>query len=179
VRSHEIESRVPELERRARQAASAAVRDRAIVDEAVGHALEMIWAKRAGVETERVLKWVGAVAYRRAIDEARRQKRIVQPPAAGADDPDWLQEIKTHTSPLSMSDERAYQEALSWLLDFLSAKQREALTLWLEGQDYTQMAEHLGVAPGTARKRVHDAKEALREALGDRLDDFVPHQRAR
>ncbi len=122
--------------------------------------------------------WVGAVAYRWAKGEARRRQRFAGPPAGdGDEDPDWLYEIKTHTSPLTMSDVRAYQQARAWLLAFLSDKQREAFTLWLDGQDYAQMAERLGISVGTARKRVHDAKEALRAALGDDLDDFVPRQR--
>jgi RNA polymerase sigma factor (sigma-70 family) len=76
-----------------------------------------------------------------------------------------------------MSDRQAYRHSLRHLLGLLSEKQAAALRLQLQGLPYAEIGRRLGVSEWTARKRVHDAREALRAALGDGLDDLVPRQR--
>lgn len=70
-----------------------------------------------------------------------------------------------HTAP----DETAYVDAtldISHALSTLTRSDQELLTLhaW-EGLDAPQIAEALGIAPGTARVRLHRARARLADAL--------------
>jgi len=51
------------------------------------------------------------------------------------------------------------------LLDSLPAKQREVMTLVLEGLSPTEIAGRLGAKPGTVRQNLRDARTRLKQAL--------------
>jgi len=63
-------------------------------------------------------------------------------------------------------------------LGALSPEHRTVLVLKeLEGLSYAQIAETLGIQPGTVASRLHHARAALRKVLNDRgitLEEDVP-----
>ena len=60
-------------------------------------------------------------------------------------------------------------EQISQAVQALSPKARAALELHAKGNRYLDIARLLGITPGTARKRLHDARAKLREILQSRL----------
>jgi RNA polymerase sigma-70 factor (ECF subfamily) len=57
-------------------------------------------------------------------------------------------------------------------IDRLSPKLAAVVVLrYPEGLSYDEIGEILGLPPGTVRSRLNRAHAALREILGDRLDD--------
>lgn len=71
--------------------------------------------------------------------------------------------------------------AIAEALAALPSRQRDALLLHvLGGLTYDEVASALGVQPGTVRSRIHRARAALRERLGDvaaSTDDDVARRR--
>lgn len=106
--------------------------------------------------------WVYRVAVNAALDEGRRRNRR---PHALADDV----ELAAHEPALDgmVADRIDVDRALAGI----AAEFRVAVALRdLAGLDYAQIAEVLGIPPGTVRSRIARGRAALAERLGNPND---------
>lgn len=97
--------------------------------------------------------WVYRVATRRAMDWHRSRHG----------QPSDLEDIEpSENAPEPTDAEDAVRQALARL----SGTQRVVMSLhYLEGCDVAEVAEILGIAPGTVKSRLHHAREKLRAIL--------------
>jgi RNA polymerase sigma-70 factor (ECF subfamily) len=140
------------------------------------------WAEEVAQETflralrqERLTNeraWLFAVATNLVRDEARKDARRRKHLALLAE-----QERESAAEPEPTSVERAEEAALARkAVDSLAERDRLALLMREEGLDYGEIAEALGLSPGSvgttlarARRRLVEAYEALQ--AGDRARD--------
>ena len=116
------------------------------------------WRDLKGLrDPDRFDAWLGRVLVHECIDHASRERRRVTNlrvlPVEGPAGPDQL---------LTVADrdqlERGFRR--------LSSDQRSILVLHhYAGYSPTEIAETLGIPPGTARSRLHHAHRAMRAAL--------------
>ena len=108
--------------------------------------------------------WAYRVATNAALDEARRSNRRPLPSDAL---PDRAQPGAVPTDA-HVADRVDIDAALSTL----SADYRAAVALRdLVGMEYAEIAEVLGVPPGTVRSRIARGRAALADALGNRAHE--------
>lgn len=132
--------------------------------DAVAETFATAWRRRADMpaDPDEVRPWLFGIARRclaNAVRSTNRSTRLgVRLADSFADDavPD----------PAAIHERRADTDVLHRLLEQLSAQDRELVTLiaW-EGLTPAQAAAALGLAPGTARVRLHRARTRLRAAL--------------
>jgi len=105
--------------------------------------------------------WLLRIVANAAIDR-RRRRRVRQAVA--------LDDNLAAGSPLpdAEAERRALGERLRTALSELPERYRTALVLFdVEGYSHAEIAEILGVAPGTVRSAVFHARRRLRQQLGD------------
>ena len=134
------------------------LRDIDRAEDALQDALVIAWRDLRGLrDPDRFDAWLRRVVVRECIDQATRERRRVANlrvlPVDGPAAPDDL---------LTLADrdqlERGFQR--------LSPEQRAILVLHhFEGYAPSEIAEILGIPPGTARSRLHHAHRAMRAAL--------------
>src|SRR5690606_13963380 len=112
--------------------------------------------------------WLLRIASNRALDVLRAQKRR---PAdsldAAMDDEEsnWSPEDPGET-PLQFAERGDLAAHLEWALGRISPDQRIVVILSdINGHSYDEIAEIIGVAPGTVKSRLHRARTRLREIL--------------
>lgn len=54
---------------------------------------------------------------------------------------------------------------INWAMDELSPIQARAMNLWIKGLSSDKIGQQLGIKPGAARKRIHDARKKLASYL--------------
>jgi RNA polymerase sigma-70 factor (ECF subfamily) len=123
--------------------------------------------------SERVCQtWLVTTATHLFYDQCRRRRVQEQ----NAKDPHFQNEVvepREHHAPSaleSVTDER-YAEALKTL----SPKERQTYELLTAGNKYKEIARILGVKLGTVAKRIHDARQRLREFLDSTDTDPGEH----
>ena len=144
------------------------VRDTTHAEEITQEVFVDLWRLAARFDGTKgnVRSWAATIAHRRAVDRVRSEQAhrdrersdalSVRPATSGPD------EIAV--------DEESQQRAVS-ALDRLSASQREALELaYYGGLTHVEIADHLGIALGTAKTRIRDGLLRLRSVLGDELN---------
>jgi RNA polymerase sigma-70 factor (ECF subfamily) len=134
------------------------LRDVDRAEDALQDALVIAWRDLRGLrDPDRFDAWLRRVVVRECIDHATRERRRVANlrvlPVDGPAAPDEL---------LTLADrdqlERGFQR--------LAPDQRAILVLHhYEGYAPSEIAEILGIPPGTARSRLHHAHRAMRAAL--------------
>ena len=134
------------------------LRDVDRAEDALQDALVIAWRDLRGLrDPDRFDAWLRRVVVRECIDQATRERRRVANlrvlPVDGPTAPDDL---------LTLADrdqlERGFQR--------LPPDQRAILVLHhYEGYAPSEIAEILGIPPGTARSRLHHAHRAMRAAL--------------
>ena len=119
--------------------------------------------------------WLYAIALNQVRTEYRRRKSVkgqamlsLDAAAGPGDDPDGRPSEPAGTGP-GPADEASRKEEAALLhraLSRLDEEYREAVVLRdLEGLSYEEIAEAVGVPPGTVRSRIHRGRAALREIL--------------
>ncbi|WP_433266439.1 SigE family RNA polymerase sigma factor [Actinosynnema sp. CS-041913] len=110
--------------------------------------------------------YVRRTLVRAVIDESRRPWRRER----------FVDEVpETPSNDGEIADSVATREALVAGLKRVPPRQRAVLVLrFLEGLDVSAAAEALGCSEGTVKSQTSRGLEALREALGDTLDDLRP-----
>jgi RNA polymerase sigma-70 factor, ECF subfamily len=109
--------------------------------------------QRHRFRTGDVRAWLYTIALRLAFNELRRRRRVVALAAVEIDEPEW-----------AMQSEPDLWTALSEL----DEHQRGALVLnVLDGYTHAEIAQILGVRPGTVSSWISRGKDRLRVLLGD------------
>jgi RNA polymerase sigma factor (sigma-70 family) len=81
-------------------------------------------------------------------------------------------------SPADVAERNEMRDRLMAALDTLSEKQRSVLVLhYMSGHSLSELAAFLNVPAGTVKKRIHDARAHLRDALLDGLTDGLRTRR--
>jgi RNA polymerase sigma factor (sigma-70 family) len=81
-------------------------------------------------------------------------------------------------SPVDVAERNEMRDRLMAALETLSEKQRSVLVLhYMSGHSLSELAAFLNVPAGTIKKRIHDARAHLREALLDGLTDRLRTRR--
>jgi RNA polymerase sigma-70 factor (ECF subfamily) len=149
---------------RAYRVAWSVCRDDGRTQEAVQEAFISIWKTRMTYEPRqgKVASWVLTVARNRAIDIARRS----DPHAAHRAGEESLNTIRAPTSVDEQVVSRAQARDLLSLLARLPDTQREVITLSFYGQlTHSEIAAHLGLAPGTVKGRMRLGLQRLRHEI--------------
>lgn len=106
--------------------------------------------------------WAYRVATNAALDEARRRGRRPVPV-------DTLPETGGNTSPATGDSAIADRLDVDAALAQLTPEYRAAVALRdLVGMDYAEIADVLGIPPGTVRSRISRGRAALADLLGNR-----------
>lgn len=117
----------------------------------------------AGLDDPKLLRtWLYRIARNLAISHLRKHQRD-----AMSVDPDDLKELPqlSEEEPEYPWPEEAPQR-LHGAIEQLSVRHREVITLYfLEDATVDQIAQVIGVPPGTIKSRLHYAKRALRDIL--------------
>ncbi|MEX0705818.1 MAG: sigma-70 family RNA polymerase sigma factor, partial [Nitriliruptoraceae bacterium] len=140
------------------------LRDRTMAEEVAQEVLLEIWRKADRFDVTRGTwrAWVSTLARRRAVDRVRseqagrnRDERVARRDAHEHVD-DVAHEVELHL------DHWQVRRAL----DVLTERQREAIELaYFGGHTYRDVAEVLGIPEGTAKSRLRDGLQCLRDAL--------------
>jgi RNA polymerase sigma factor (sigma-70 family) len=137
--------------------------DRGLAEEATQQTFVKAWRAAQSFDESRELgPWLAAIARRVAIDLYRRESvRSADPiESVPAGDPAL---VAAPQSAESIYDVWAVREAVGQL----PADEQEVVRLQhLEGFTHTQIAEQLGIAPGTVKSRSFRAHKRLAELLG-------------
>jgi RNA polymerase sigma factor (sigma-70 family) len=81
-------------------------------------------------------------------------------------------------SPVDVAERNEMRDRLMAALETLTEKQRSVLVLhYMSGHSLSELAAFLNVPAGTVKKRIHDARAHLREALLDGLTDRLRTRR--
>jgi RNA polymerase sigma-70 factor, ECF subfamily len=149
------------------------VRDRELAADAVQEAFIKAYRNLHGFRGEAFKAWVTRIAINAATDILRERKRrpvdhypeweddAWQPPSGEADDPEH--EVTR----------RARGRALAVAMERITPDQRAAILLFdVEGYDYQEIADLMGVELGTIKSRIHRGRLALRELLADQMELF-------
>lgn len=169
TRSGDTEALGELYDRHAAAALAVALRvtgDRQEAEDVVHDAFVVVWRKIARFDPERgaLRGWLMTIVRNRAIDRIRARR-----PGMDLEDAEERSLLRTGPNPTweqalqrtSATDVRA---ALARLPD----EQRRAVELaYFEGYTYREVAEVMGVPPGTASGRLRLALGKLREALAD------------
>lgn len=120
--------------------------------------LHQNWHRRD--PTKSFTSWFYAIVRNRAIDLLRQRKSRREVAS------DELPRIDGNPGPGILAEQSELKARVWQAIDQLPLRQREALILRdLHGLSYGEIAETLGVAPGTVASRIHDARATLREKL--------------
>ena len=141
----------------------AVVRDPCQAEEVAQEVLVEVWQKASRFDRERgsALAWVTTIAHRRAVDRVRSEHRSAERELRAA------VFAVAYDQVVEEAEAQLDRERVRRCLRSLTALQREAITLaYYGGYTHRQVAELLGVAPGTVSTRMRDGLIRLRDCLG-------------
>ena len=135
-------------------------RNRYDAEDAVHDAFVVALIEIDSVRPHNPAAWLTAVTRRRALESAGLARSVPAGDAIGRtpqpDDPGMT------NAGLCMADPDTALYVLS-ALDGLTPRQREALSLWaIDGLNWTEVAERMGIARASARRRVFESLRYLR-----------------
>lgn len=106
--------------------------------------------------------WLSSTLTNLFNDQCRRQR--VQ--ENRANDPTLSQMVQATPEPLAPPVyDSITREQFGQAIHALPPKKRAALDLHVSGKSYAEIGKELGISSGTARKRLHDARDMLRKLL--------------
>ncbi|MCP1387888.1 sigma-70 family RNA polymerase sigma factor [Corynebacterium sp. TA-R-1] len=140
------------------------LRDSAQAEEVTQEVFVELWQNAAKFDPARgsAKSWVLRLAKLRAIDRLRSWRS-----AQARDQEDFLQQQTTWVAPAEdEAAQRLESEALQELIDSIGEPHRSALMLAYFGElTHKEIADVTGVALGTAKTRVRDGLNKLRQAV--------------
>lgn len=140
------------------------LRDSAQAEEVTQEVFVELWQNAAKFDPARgsAKSWVLRLAKLRAIDRLRSWRS-----AQARDQEDFLQQQTTWVAPAEdEAAQRLESEALQELIDSIGEPHRSALMLAYFGElTHKEIADATGVALGTAKTRVRDGLNKLRQAV--------------
>jgi RNA polymerase sigma-70 factor (ECF subfamily) len=110
--------------------------------------------------------WLGRTLTHLFVDRCRKlssQQLLV-------DDPSSLENVPVAPEPL-LPYERLTRQHLEKAVELLSPRRRETFDLHARTHSHAEIARVLHIKEETVRKRLHDARKALRESLLHLLDE--------
>jgi RNA polymerase sigma-70 factor, ECF subfamily len=114
--------------------------------------------------------WMLRITSNRALDVLRaRKRRPADSLDAALDDEEssWAPEDTSET-PVEFAERGDLATHLEWALTRLSDDQRIIIILSdVQGYSYDDIADMLGIAPGTVKSRLHRGRSRLRDILKD------------
>jgi len=139
------------------------LRDPAQAEEVMQEVLLEIWrtASRFDAGQGSAVSWVLTIAHRRAVDRVRSERsqasRELRAATAVVDYDDVTEAVEANLD----------RERVQRCLTSLTELQRECVGLaYYSGYTYREVAELLGVPPGTVKTRMRDGLIRLRDCLG-------------
>jgi RNA polymerase sigma-70 factor, ECF subfamily len=147
---------------------SAVVRDPSQSEEVAQEVLVEVWQKASRFDSGRgsVMAWVTTIAHRRAVDRVRAEHRSAERELRAA------AFAVAYDQVAEEAEARLDRERVRRCLRSLTELQREAVTLaYYGGYTHRQVAELLGVAPGTLSTRMRDGLIRMRDCLGVEHED--------
>jgi RNA polymerase sigma-70 factor (ECF subfamily) len=118
--------------------------------------------------------WLFKICSNLCCDFLRRRQRRPQIPLESESVARFLVEEAQHNDPVRIAERSDTVAAVLQVLQGMPVRQRQAITLYLlEGFDYTQIAEIMGCARGSAKMRVLRAMEQYRERVASFFTDFT------
>lgn len=107
--------------------------------------------------------WIKRITVNCAISALHKRHRALPLDAA---------EVTSHADPAQHTAISGLHNSVHQALDMLSPQQRAAITLFaLEDMDLASTAEAMGCAVGTVKTHLHRARQKLRQALADYLEE--------
>ena len=146
----------------------AIVRDPCQSEEVAQEVLVEVWQKASRFDRERgsAMAWVTTIAHRRAVDRIRSEHRSAERELRAA------VFAVAYDQVAEEAEARLDRERVRRCLRSLTGLQREAVTLaYYGGYTHRQVADLLGVAPGTVSTRMRDGLIRLRDCLGVEHED--------
>jgi RNA polymerase sigma-70 factor (ECF subfamily) len=132
------------------------------VQEAFFNAYRNLAAFRGGS----VRSWLGRIAVNAAMDIQRSRRRRPSSPYPELEDESWQPPALESEEPEARTLEIERSRALAVALQALPFDQRNCIVLFdVDGYDYSEIAEIMGVSVGTVKSRIHRGRLALRTAL--------------
>jgi RNA polymerase sigma-70 factor, ECF subfamily len=117
--------------------------------------------------------WLTRIAINAATDVLRERKRKPADPYPEWEDDAWQPPSGEQDDPEREAIRRARGKVLTEALSGINDDQRTAIVLFdVEGYDYQEIADIMGVSLGTVKSRIHRGRLALRLSLGDRMELF-------
>lgn len=140
------------------------LRDRAQAEEVTQEVFVELWRTAARFDPERgsARTWATTIAHRRAVDRVRseqaaRNREAVDAMRADARDDDVSDRVTAEADRQQVAD----------AMGELTAVQRDAVTLaFYGGLTYREVAVRLGIPEGTAKTRIRDGLNRLRDLMG-------------
>ena len=112
--------------------------------------------------------WLGRTLTNLFVDRCRSRKG--PPQQVLVSDPSSLENVAAEVEPL-LPYERLTHEHLEQAVERLSPRRREAFDLHARTYSHPEIARVLRIKEETVRKRLHDARKALRESLLHLLEE--------
>lgn len=147
--------------------ARSVVRDPALAEEVMQEVMLDVWRRASRFDPARGsgTSWVMTLAHRRAVDRVRSERsqalRELRAASAVVDYDDVAEAVEA-----SLEAERVKR-----CLTSLTRLQRECVNLaYYGGYTYREVAELLGVPPGTVKTRMRDGLIRLRDCLGEAIE---------
>lgn len=148
--------------------------DQLIAEELAQDVFVNVYRSRARyVPTARVRTYLYRIAHNLWIDHLRRQRRHLSLDATfGEDGPTLGDGIAAPDIRDGSARDLRIRDRVQQALDLLPAGQREVFVL-ANNHDmkYQDISAVLGIPEGTVKSRMHNAVRALRDELGDLLED--------
>jgi RNA polymerase sigma-70 factor (ECF subfamily) len=133
----------------------------ALAEEILQDAYVALWGLSEGSQPKEVGAWLHRFCVNRSIDHLRREETRRM-----ADGPEALEYAAAAHGPDESLGLREMEEALAGALSGLPPQERAAFVLKLvEGLDYSEVAELMGVAESTVRNQVMQARRKIEKKL--------------
>jgi RNA polymerase sigma-70 factor (ECF subfamily) len=140
------------------------IRDRSLAEEVAQEVLFEVWRKAGDFDPAKGSwrGWVSTLARRRAVDRVRSEQA-----SRDRDDRIARRDVRDQVDDVADDVERRLDHwQVRRALDALTVRQREAIELaYFGGHTYRDVALVLGIPEGTAKSRLRDGLQRLREAL--------------
>lgn len=144
------------------------VRDATHAEEITQEVFVDLWrlAARFDATKGNVRSWVATIAHRRAVDRVRSEQAH-----RNLERTEALAMVPETSGPAELAVDRESRQRAVSALGRLSEPQREALELaYYGGLTHVEIADHLGIALGTAKTRIRDGLLRLRSVMGEEVN---------
>jgi RNA polymerase sigma-70 factor, ECF subfamily len=142
------------------------VPDRDQASDAVQEAFLSAYRNLARFRGGSVRSWLGRIAINAAMDAQRARKRRPLQPYPELEDDSWQPRAGDDADPERTAVAAERSRVLATALAHITPDQRAAIVLFdVEGYDYQEIADLMGVSLGTVKSRIHRGRLALRDLL--------------